>query len=174
MKTNNLKKSLADIRMIKAQFDELYKADPTVGKFMHSLLCDMSEQKITPDDFFASFCYATFEHHNKHGEMRCENTKIIPDTPCPTCPLRADEGLIPDTKHTPEYGSVFAKTPPAEVLLQDLSTEFRTHLANAQKYINENKELVDSELVLDIADDKGSLVYRIGIMVPACAVEALS
>ena len=80
MKTNNLKKSLADIRMIKAQFDELYEADPAVGQFMHSLLCDMSEQSITPDDFFAGFCYATFECHNK-GELRCEDTDIIPDMP---------------------------------------------------------------------------------------------
>ena len=102
MKTNNLKKSLTNIRMIKAQFDELYEADPAVGQFMHSLLCDMSEQSITPDDFFAGFCYATFEHHNKitkpelllsedeqheilehhyKGELRGEDTDIIPDMP---------------------------------------------------------------------------------------------
>ena len=65
--------------------------------------------------------------------------------------------------------------PPTEVLLQDLPAEFRTHLANAQKYINENKELVDSELVLDVLDETGgSPMYRIGMMVPACAVEVLS
>ena len=88
MKTNNLKKSLANIAMIKAQFDELYELDFMVGKFMHSLLCDMSKQKITPDDFFTGFCYATFEYYNKHGDIRCEDTGIIPDEPCPTCPLR--------------------------------------------------------------------------------------
>lgn len=89
MKTTNLKKSMADIRFIKAQFDQLFESDSSIGKFMHSLLCDMSEQSISPDDFFAGFCYAAFEHHNKHNEVRCKDTNIIPNEPCGHCPLRA-------------------------------------------------------------------------------------
>ena len=94
MKTTNLKKSMADILFVKAQFDALYEADKYAGDFMNSLVADMAEKKVTPDDFFAGFCYATFEHQNKTHPLsvRCEDTDIIPDT-----------------KHTPEHGSKFAR-----------------------------------------------------------------